>query len=391
MSVPRILVIAGSDSGGGAGIQADIKTVTMLGGHAMTAITAITAQNTLGVTDVHSVPTASVVAQIDAVVADIGVDAVKIGMIGSADIVDAVIDRLAPIPGVPVVLDPVMVATSGARLADDRTVAALERLMAVSSVVTPNAPELSVLTGDDVSSGYSLERAARKLSRRHGTGVLAKGGHVPGGTVTDILVEAGGATSRFADPRIDSPHTHGTGCTLATAVAVALGEGRVLADAVARARQFVRVAILEAPGLGAGHGPMGHGRVRLDLPGDTPVQNQVTLPVTALAEATAFYELLGLRRIVHSPDRYARFEAGSGTTLSLEAAHEIGGQALTYLECDNLDAAVARLAAAGVSIESGPADRRWGWREARLRDPAGNAICLYAAGPARRFPPWRER
>src|SRR3954468_24310547 len=176
---PRVLIIAGSDSGGGAGIQADIKTVAMLGGHAMTAITAITAQNTLGVTGVHLVPTDMVIAQIDAVVRDIGVDAIKIGMIGSARTALAVAEKLEELPGVPVVFDPVMVATSGAALADEATIAAFERLMARATVVTPNLPELEALGGDP-----------RAIMRDHGCAVLVKGGHGAGGEVTDRLYSA---------------------------------------------------------------------------------------------------------------------------------------------------------------------------------------------------------
>lgn len=390
MPTPRILIVAGSDSGGGAGIQADIKTATMLGAHAMTAITAITAQNTVGVSAVHAVPPAMVIAQIDAVAEDIGVDAIKIGMIGEAATAHALADRLERMRDVAIVLDPVMVATSGARLADEGTVAALDRLIGLSTLVTPNAPELSVLVGDEVASAYALERAARKLARRHGGAVLAKGGHVPGGTITDILVERGGGTSRFADSRIESRSTHGTGCTLATAIACGLGEGRAMPQAVARARGFVRLAIEGAPGLGGGHGPMGHGTVRLDVPGPVPVQNQLTLPAADVGAAADFYAALGLRRIAEATGRYVRFEAGLGTTVSVEASHEIEGQPLIFLECDDIDAVAARLRERGVEIEM-PEDRRWGWREARLTDPAGNRLCLYQAGTMRRHPPWRLR
>ena len=241
--IPRILAIAGSDSGGGAGIQADIKTITMLGGHAMTAITAITAQNTLGVDAVMSVPVEMVLAQIDACVRDIGVDAIKIGMIGSAEVVDAVADAL---PDVPIVLDPVIIATSGAVLADGETVAAFGRLMDRAYVVTPNLPELEALGGLD-----RLVAAGRT--------VLAKGGHAPGDMLTDRLVGPSGEIASWSSPRIDTRHTHGTGCTLSSAIAVGLGAGMALPDAIARARAYVRAALFAAPGLGAGHGPMGHG------------------------------------------------------------------------------------------------------------------------------------
>lgn len=261
MSIPRVLVIAGSDSGGGAGIQADIKTITMLRGHAMTAITAVTAQNTLGVAAVHAVPVDMVLAQIDAVVADIGVDAVKIGMIGSAETAHAVADRLERLEHVPILFDPVMVATSGAALADEYTVIAFARLMAVADLVTPNVPELEALTDCLVTCEADLAAAGRILAERHGCSVLAKGGHLQGETCVDLLLDPFGGLHRWSDPRIATRHGHGTGCTLASAVATGLAAGMTLVEAIARARAFVRSALLAAPGLGAGHGPMGHGLV----------------------------------------------------------------------------------------------------------------------------------
>ncbi len=259
---PRILIIAGSDSGGGAGIQADIKTVTMLGGFAMTAITAITAQNTLGVQDVHAVPTDIVLAQIESVVSDIGVDAIKIGMIGSAATAAAVAAAIEPL-AVPVVFDPVMVATSGSLLADAATVAAFERLMDAADIVTPNIPELEALTGGTLATLDAVEGAARTLARRHHVAVLAKGGHLgpqPGDdepTVHDLLVLAD-ESFRWRHPRVETRHTHGTGCTLASAVACGIGDGLSLHDAVDRAQAYVRAALHEVPGLGQGHGPLGH-------------------------------------------------------------------------------------------------------------------------------------
>ncbi len=255
---PRILIIAGSDSGGGAGIQADIKTVTMLGGHAMTAITAITAQNTLGVTNVLAIPAALVVEQINVVASDIGVDAVKIGMIGSPEIVHAVAARLEVSPSVPIVFDPVMVASSGSVLADEATVAAFERLIAVASLVTPNLPELQVLSGRSIGNAEDAAEAAAELAARTGTAVLAKGGHLPGPLLTDQLVEHGQDILSWSSERIDTRHTHGTGCTLASAIATGLGAGLSMADAVEQGRAYTRAALLAAPGLGAGHGPMGH-------------------------------------------------------------------------------------------------------------------------------------
>lgn len=259
MTIPRILVIAGSDSGGGAGIQADIKTITMLGGHPMTAITAITAQNTLGVTGVHPVPVEMVLAQIDAVIADIGVDAVKIGMIGSAATAKAVAERLEALKGVPLVFDPVMVSTSGSTLADEATIAAFGRLMRLATVATPNAPELAALSGRTVQGEQAMVAAARMLAELHGCAVLAKGGHLSGSHVVDLLVEAAGVVERWQDEWIDTRHSHGTGCTLASAIATGLGAGLPLVDAVTRGRSFVRAALLAAPGFGSGHGPMGHG------------------------------------------------------------------------------------------------------------------------------------
>ena len=257
MSVPRILIIAGSDSGGGAGIQADIKTVTMLGGFAMTAITAITAQNTVTVEAVMLVPSDMVLKQIDAVISDLGVDAVKIGMLGSVETAHAVADRLEHLTDVPIVFDPVMVASSGAPLADEGSVAAFERLIALSTVVTPNVPELAALTGLGIATDSELELAARWLSRRTQGAVLAKGGHLLGDTVVDLLVADGGV-QRWEGERIETRDTHGTGCTLASAIATGLGRNMSLPEAISEARRYVRAAMLAAPGLGSGHGPMGH-------------------------------------------------------------------------------------------------------------------------------------
>ena len=257
--IPRVLIIAGSDSGGGAGIQADIKTVTMLGGHAMTAITAITAQNTLGVQAVLPIPPEMVVRQMACVAADIGIDAVKIGMIGSADTVSAVADELAGgLYGDAIVFDPVMVATSGARLADDRTVAASARLARMSRLVTPNLPELAVLCGRERLDADAVVPAAVALARECGTTLLVKGGHGEDDIVVDRLVDGDGVVSTWTHPRIDTRHTHGTGCTLASGIAAGLAAGVPLADAVGRAIDFVQAALAHAPGLGAGHGPMGH-------------------------------------------------------------------------------------------------------------------------------------
>lgn len=241
---PRILSIAGSDSSGGAGIQADIKTITMLGGFAMTAITAVTAQNTLGVTAVEALSPAMVAAQIDACIGDIGVDAVKIGMLGSPEIAAVVADRLEAL-AVPIVFDPVMIATSGSVLADEATIAGFERLMRIATLTTPNVAELAALDGD-------AGMAAR------GVGYLAKGGDAEGDVIEDRLVLPGEEPVIWRAARIVTRHTHGTGCTLSSAIATLLGEGVALEPAVVGARNFVRAALTAAPRLGKGHGPLGH-------------------------------------------------------------------------------------------------------------------------------------
>jgi hydroxymethylpyrimidine/phosphomethylpyrimidine kinase len=385
---PRIVIIAGSDSGGGAGIQADIKTVTMLGGHAMTAVTAITAQNTVGVTCAHPVPAEMILAQIDAVVADIGVDAVKIGMIGGAFAAEQVAGRLerlkAERPELPIVFDPVMVATSGSVLADDATIAAFGRLMDVATVATPNLPELKRLTSEE-----DPVAAALHLVGQHGCAVLIKGGHEEGDALADALIEEDNMTS-WQGQRIDTTSTHGTGCTLASAIALFLADGSSLPDAVARAREFVRVALHDAPGLGEGAGPIGHTRVRLDV-GEGPRLNQVTVTGTNYERSVEFYTKLGLRQIVDNPPDYARFETAGGATFSVQIDPEekIVATTAVYLECDDLDERVEQLARNGLAFEHGPRNQPWMWREARLRDPDGNIIFLYKAGEARRFPPWR--
>jgi hydroxymethylpyrimidine/phosphomethylpyrimidine kinase len=387
-STARILIIAGSDSGGGAGIQADIKTVSMLGGHPMTAITAVTAQNTLGVEGIHPIPAEMILAQIDAVIADIGVDAVKIGMIGSAFAAKQVAVRLQELkslqPDIPIVFDPVMAATSGGALADEATIAAFGRLMDVATIATPNLPELKRLTSEE-----DPVAAALHLVGEHGCAVLIKGGHEEGDALADALIEEDNMTS-WQGQRIDTTSTHGTGCTLASAIAFFLAEGATLSDAVARAREFVRVALHEAPGLGQGSGPIGQSAVRLDV-GGGPRLNQVTVTGTDYERSVEFYRRLGLKQIVANPPDYARFETAGGATLSVQIDPEekIIATTAIYLECDDLDERVERLAREGLPFEHGPRNQPWMWREARLRDPDGNIIFLYKAGEARRFPPWR--
>ena len=387
----RILIIAGSDSGGGAGIQADIKTVTMLGGHALTAVTAVTAQNTVGVTAVHPIPTEMVLAQIDAVVSDIGVDAVKIGMVGGAFAAEQIAARLerlkAEQPGIPIVFDPVMIATSGAALADDATVAAFGRLMDIATIVTPNLPELKRLTSEE-----DPVTAALHLVGDHGCAVLIKGGHDEGDALADALIETDNMTS-WQGQRIETENTHGTGCTLASGIALFLAQGCSLAHSVARAREFVRVALWDAPDLGQGPGPIGQARVRLDV-GNIPRLNQVTVTGTNYERSVDFYRRLGLKQIVDSPENgYARFETAGGVTFSVQIDPEetIAATTAVYFECEDLDERVEQLARSGIPFEHGPRNQPWMWREARLRDPDGNIVFFYKAGENRRFPPWRVK
>ena len=255
----RVLIIAGSDSGGGAGIQADIKTVTALGGFAATAVTAITVQNTLGVTGVRPVPPDIVAAQARAVLDDIGADAIKTGMLGDVAMVETVAALLDSAPDIPAVVDPVMVAKGGAALLADTAVDAVRRLMVPrATLLTPNAPEAAALTGLEVETGDDLRRAGDALLRLGARAVLMKGGHIAGPSVIDILMTEDGETT-FEGERLDTRHTHGTGCTLASACATGLAQGLALDAAAARAWAYVAEAIRRAPGLGAGHGPLDHG------------------------------------------------------------------------------------------------------------------------------------
>ncbi|MBF0305661.1 MAG: bifunctional hydroxymethylpyrimidine kinase/phosphomethylpyrimidine kinase [Alphaproteobacteria bacterium] len=260
MSSGRVLIVAGSDSGGGAGIQADLKTVMALGGYGMTAITALTAQNTLGVHGVLGVAPDFVARQMEVVLDDIGADAIKTGMLVNAGIIEAVAGVLAAkAPEVPLVLDPVMVAKGGAALLDPLAVDALRRLLIPrAAVLTPNLPEAEAITGMTIADVDDMIAAARLLLALGPRAVLLKGGHLDGPVVTDLLVREDGV-ARFDDPRIETASTHGTGCTLASAVAAGLAKGQDVSDAVARARLYVRRAIALAPAIGHGHGPLGHG------------------------------------------------------------------------------------------------------------------------------------
>lgn len=254
----RVLILAGSDSGGGAGVQADIKAVTMMGGFAATAITAITVQNTLGVHGVHPLPLEVITAQARAVLEDIGTDAVKTGMLGSVEVVETVAALLDEAKA-PAVVDPVMVAKGGHPLLPDAAVEAVRRLMIPrAALLTPNAPEAGALTGLEVRDIDGQRRAGEALLNLGAKAVLMKGGHVDGPTVIDLLMTADGETVLEAE-RIDTRHTHGTGCTLASACAAGLALGRPLEVAVAEAWAYVGEAIRRAPGLGGGHGPLDHG------------------------------------------------------------------------------------------------------------------------------------
>ena len=256
----RVLVIAGSDSGGGAGIQADIKAVTALGGFAATALTALTAQNTQGVFGVHPVPVAFIRQQIAVVMEDIGADVIKTGMLGDVATIEAVCAALADYaPGVPVVLDPVMVAKGGhALLADDAVGVLRRRLLPLARVITPNLPEAEALSGVRIVNVEDMKVAAQVLLSLGVPAVLLKGGHLEGDALTELLATPEGIEA-FTSERIQTRHTHGTGCTTASAVAAGLAQGMSLRDAVVRARAYVRAAILAAPGYGAGHGPLDHG------------------------------------------------------------------------------------------------------------------------------------
>ncbi|PPR76117.1 MAG: Hydroxymethylpyrimidine/phosphomethylpyrimidine kinase [Alphaproteobacteria bacterium MarineAlpha3_Bin4] len=256
----RVLIIAGSDSGGGAGIQADIKAVTALGGYAMTALTALTAQNTEGVVAIHDVPVDFIAQQVRVVLDDLGADCIKTGMLHRADVIEVVADTIAECaPGVFVVVDPVMIAKGGARLLETDAVEALtERLVPMATLVTPNVPEAEALSGVGISDGSGAEAAARTLAQLGPDAVMIKGGHLVSETVTDFLLFGDCETKTFSTPRIDTRHTHGTGCTLASAAATGIAQGLSVLDAIARARAYVIKAIESAPGFGRGHGPLDH-------------------------------------------------------------------------------------------------------------------------------------
>jgi hydroxymethylpyrimidine/phosphomethylpyrimidine kinase len=256
----RVLIVAGSDSGGGAGIQADIKAVTAMNAFAATAITALTAQNTEGVHGVVAVEPAFIAQQIEVVLADIGADALKTGMLHSAEVITTVAASLKKhAPGVPLVVDPVMVASKGRHrlLLGDAEATLRDTLLPMADLLTPNLPEAEVLVGFPVSVEANMRRAAERLAALGAKAVLMKGGHLEGETVVDLLFHDG-RFDRFEDRRIQSRNTHGTGCTLASAIAAGLAQKMSLLDAVTRARTYVRQAIATAPGFGRGLGPLNH-------------------------------------------------------------------------------------------------------------------------------------
>jgi hydroxymethylpyrimidine/phosphomethylpyrimidine kinase len=256
-SMKTALSIAGSDSCGGAGIQADIKTMTMNGVYAMTAITALTAQNTLGVRSIQEATPAFLKDQMDAVFEDIFPDAVKIGMVSSSDLIRVIADRLRFYGARNIVVDPVMVATSGANLMKNDAVQTLiDELLPLSTVITPNIPEGEVLSGETIKTREDMERAAKHIGDAHGCAVLLKGGH----SVNDAndLLYADGKLRWFTGKRIDNPNTHGTGCTLSSAIASNLAKGYSLEESVARAKEYISGALSAMLDLGHGAGPMKH-------------------------------------------------------------------------------------------------------------------------------------
>ena len=254
-----MLIVAGSDSGGGAGIQADIKAVTALDAYAMTAVTALTAQNTEGVANVLPIPPGFIREQMNIVIADLGVDAIKTGMLHDAAVIEAVAEEIGQLaPPVPVVVDPVMVAKGGHRLLEASAIDALTRLLLTcATVITPNVPEAEALSGAAILDLDGMRRAADALLALGARAVLLKGGHLPGERVADLLATPEGVET-FESARVETRHTHGTGCTLASAIAAGLAQGMTLRDAVVRARHYVLMAMASAPGYGRGHGPLNH-------------------------------------------------------------------------------------------------------------------------------------
>ena len=259
----RVLSIAGSDSGGGAGIQADIKTISAMGCYATSAITAITVQNTLGVQAVHPVPVDILESQIDAVLSDIGTDAIKIGMLHSAEAANIVANMIAKYRINNVVLDPVMVSTSGHRLIEENAIEVIQnRLMSLSRVITPNIPEAEILAGYKIEGEKDFEKVARLLSHNSGVSVLLKAGHLNGKYLVDYFYNAEDNTiTKLPSRRIETPNTHGTGCTLSSALAAAIARGEDLTTAALSAKKYIEQAIISGAEykIGNGYGPVNHG------------------------------------------------------------------------------------------------------------------------------------
>ena len=256
-SIPRAMTIAGSDSGGGAGIQADLKTFAALGVYGTSVVTAVTAQNTVGVTSTHEIPVEMVAAQIEAVISDIGVDAVKTGMLSSRATIETVAREMNHFRVDRLVIDPVMVAKSGDRLLNEDAVEALRRsLLPTATVITPNISEAETLAGMTIASGEDARRAAERIVSMGAKSVVVKGGHLPGPAV-DLFYD-GREFREFSAPRIETKNTHGTGCTFASAIAAELAKGTELVDAVAAAKEYVTEAIKRSFDLGQGHGPLDH-------------------------------------------------------------------------------------------------------------------------------------
>ena len=283
--VPRVLIIAGSDSSGGAGIQADIKTCAAFGAYAATAITAVTAQNTVGVQQVEYMPPELVRAQIRSVISDIGADVVKIGMLGTKEIIEVVAEEIEPLDAF-IIRDPVAVATSGdALLKDDALSVLKDTLLPLADLVTPNVPEAELLTGLKIKDVDDLTPAGDALLKMNVYAALMKGGHLEGKSVVDVLVSEEGANI-MSGPRIHSRHTHGTGCTLASAIAANMALGAPLEEAVMSAREFVYQAIKTAPKLGQGNGPLNHGLVSKDEDEDETPRETGNNPFAALKDMT---------------------------------------------------------------------------------------------------------
>lgn len=262
MKYNTVLTIAGSDSGGGAGIQADIKAISAMGCFATSAITAITAQNTLGVDAVHPVPLDILAAQIDAVLSDIGTDAIKIGMLHSAEVASLVADKIEQYGITNVVLDPVMVSTSGHKLIEDNAIEIMKnRLIPLARVITPNLPEAEILSGCTITAQQEFPQIATLLSHNNSTSVLLKAGHLNGDTLTDYFYNAeDGSMTLLPSKRVDTRNTHGTGCTLSSALAAALARGESLTEAAISAKRYIEQAIITGAkyDIGHGHGPVNH-------------------------------------------------------------------------------------------------------------------------------------